>query len=149
MANSANFYTSGVRKMLDGTVAFLTDTIKAYLVASSYTPDVDHDFVSSVTEIGSVSGYTPGFGGAGRKTLASKTIAEDDTNNRVAFTAASVSYSTLGTGVTIGGQALCKEVTNDAASPVLSFNGLAADVPTNGAAVTWNWHATGIGVINC
>ncbi len=148
MANSANFFTSGLRKCLDGTIAFLTDTIKAYLVASTYTPNVDDDFVSGVTEIGSVSGYTPGFGGAGRKTLASKTITDDDTNNRIIFTAASISYGALGTGATIGGQALCKEVTSDAASPVISFNGLAADVPTNGASVTWNWHATGIGVIN-
>ncbi len=149
MANSANFFQSGLRKCLDGTIAFLTDTIKSFLVASSYTPNKDHDFVSNVTEIASVTNYTNGFGGSGRKTLASKTITEDDTNDRVVFSAASISYGALATGVTIGGQGLCKEVTSDAASPVICFNGLAADVPTNGASITWNWHATGIGVITC
>lgn len=148
MANSANYFQSGLRKLLDGTIDFLVDTIKAYLVASSYTPNKDHDFISDVTEIGAVSGYVPGFGGAGRQTLASKTITEDDTNDRVVMSAASISYGALGTGVTIGGQALAKEVTADTSSPVICFNGIAADVPTNGAAITWNWHATGIGVIN-
>lgn len=149
MANSANYYQSGLGKCLDGTIAFLTDTIKTLLVKSSYTPNVDHDFVSDVSEISGVSGYTGGFAGAGRKTIASKTITADDTNNRVVMSAASVSYSTLGTGDTIGGQVLTKEITNDAASPIIAFNGLAADVPTNGSTVTWNFHATGIGVINC
>lgn len=143
MAATANVYQSGLMKCLDGTIALLTDTIKAVLVASSYTPNRDHDFLSDVTEITGASGYTGGFGGSGRKTLASKTLTVDDANDRFVFDAADVSYGALGTGPTIGGQVLAKEVTNDAASPIIAFNGC-TNTPTNGSPVTYQFDAVGI-----
>jgi hypothetical protein len=149
MANVAGFYQSGVRKLQDDTWSYLSDTVKVALVRDTYTPNPDHDFMSDVTEIPNITGYTGGFGGSGRKTLASKTIVEDDTNNRVAFTAAAVAFGTLAIGATIGGLVALKEITNDAASIIFAFMGLAVDTPTNGSTVTWNFHADGLGIINC
>lgn len=143
MAATANTYQSGLMKCLDGTIALLTDTIKALLVSSAYTPNRDHDFVSDVTEISGASGYTGGFAGAGRKTLASKTLTVDDTNDRFVFDAADVSFGTLGTGPTIGGAVLCKEITSDAASPIIAFIGC-TNTPTNGSPVTFQFDAIGI-----
>lgn len=135
MAATGNTYQSGLMKCMDGTIVLLTDTIKMMLVASSYTPNRDHDFVSDLTEISGVSGYTGGFAGAGRKTLASKTLTVTDASDLFAFDAADVAFSTLGTGATIGGGVAIKEITNDAASPIIAFNGI-ANTPTNGSTFT-------------
>lgn len=143
MPATANTYTSGLAKCADGTIALLTDTLKALLVASSYTPNRDHDFVSDLTEIAGASGYTPGFGGAGRKTLTSKTITVDDANDRWAFDAADVAYGALGAGATIGGLVVTKEVTNDAASPIVCFCGC-TDTATDGNTVTFQFDAGGL-----
>lgn len=143
MAATGNTYQSGLMKCMDGTIALLTDTIKILLVKSTYTPNRDHDFVGDVTEISGVSGYTGGFGGAGRKTLASKTLAVTDASDLFTFDAADVSFGALGTGDTIGGGVICKEVTNDAASPIIAFNGV-TNLPTNGAAVTFQFDSAGI-----
>jgi hypothetical protein len=143
MPATANVYQSGLMKCLDGTIVLLTDTIKALLVSDAYTPNKDHDFVSEVTEISGASGYTGGFGGAGRKTLASKTLTVDDANDRFVFDAADVSYGALGTGATIGGLVVCKEITNDAASPIIARCGC-TDTPTNGSPVTYQFDSVGI-----
>lgn len=143
MAATGNTYQSGLMKCMDGTIALLTDTIKILLVKSSYTPNRDHDFVADVTEITGVSGYTGGFAGAGRKTLASKTLAVTDASDLFTFDAADVSFGALGTGDTIGGGVITKEITSDAASPIIAFNGI-TNLPTNGAAVTFQFDAAGI-----
>lgn len=133
---ASQVYQSGLAKIVDRTIDYITDVIKCYLVASTYTSDPDHDFIANVTEIGNVTGYTGGFGGGGRQTLASKTITVDDTNNRVRLTAADASFGALGTGATIRGYAFAKETTSDAASVVFAFRQLASDTPTNGSSVT-------------
>lgn len=143
MAATGNTFQSGVMKCMDGTIALLTDTIKVYAVKSSYTPNRDHDFVGDTTEITGVSGYTGGFGGAGRKTLASKTLTVTDASDLFAFDAADVAFGALGTGDTIGGFVITKEITNDAASPIVAFNGI-TNTPTNGASVTLQFDAAGI-----
>lgn len=146
---ASQVFQSGLGKIVDRTIDFIADTIKCYLVASGYTSDPDHDFVSNVTEIGNVTNYVGGFGGAGRKTLASKTITIDDTNNRVRLTAADVSFGALGTGVTILGYAFTKETTSDAASVVFSYRELSSGVPTNGASITAEVGTNDVLRMNC
>jgi hypothetical protein len=143
MAATGNIYQSGLMKCLDGTIVILTDTIKIVLVKSTYAPNRDHDFLGDVTEITGVSGYTGGFAGAGRKTLASKTLAVTDASDLFTFDAADVAFGALGTGDTIGGAVITKEITNDAASPIVAFNGV-ANTPTNGASVTFQFDSAGI-----
>lgn len=47
MAN--NFYDKGRQKILDGSIAFITDTIKCALIDSSYTPNLaTHEFWSDI-----------------------------------------------------------------------------------------------------
>ena len=68
-------YPAGLKYLTDGTTVFLSDTIKLMLVNASYVYNAAHAHVSDVVanEL-SGTGYTGGFGGSGRKTLASKTI---------------------------------------------------------------------------
>jgi hypothetical protein len=114
------------------------------LVSSAYTFSPDHNFVSDVSadEI-SVTGYTGGFAGAGRKTLSAKTFTEDDANDWAYLDADDIVWNTLGAGATIGGAILIKEVTNDAASPLLAFMDL-TNTSTNGGDITVSWNASGI-----
>jgi hypothetical protein len=141
---ASGWYNKGKAQVANGGIDLLTDTIKVMLVSSAYTFNPDHNFASDANaqEI-AVTGYTGGFGGGGRKTLANKTITEDDTNDRAVFDADDPVWTALGAGATIGGAILLKEVTNDGASPVILFLD-PADLPTNGSDFQLQFDATGI-----
>lgn len=120
--------------------------IKVMLFNSSYTPDKDHDFVSSITggtskEL-SGTGYTAGFGGAGRKALTGRLLTRDDATDKVYFDANDVTYTGLNAG-TIGGAAVIKEVTSDSDSPIIALLD-PADLVTNGSDVLVQFAADGI-----
>lgn len=138
------WYNKGKAVVMDGTVDLVNDTIKVILVTSSYSFNADHDFADDVSanEI-SVTGYTGGFNGAGRKTLASKTVTVDNTNDRAYFDAADLTWTSLGAGATVGGAVLVKEITNDAATPLIGFIDF-SDTATNGNDFTVSWDSNGI-----
>ncbi len=87
-------YNSAKVKLGDGNIDWNTDTIKAALVTTAYTPDIDaHDFWNDVSSNeASGTGYT-----AGGFTLASCTVTQDNTNNRAVYDATDVSASTVTT----------------------------------------------------
>lgn len=120
----------------------IADSIKVMLVTTGYTFNPDDRFVSSAagSEI-SVTGYTGGFGGSGRKTLASRTLSADDTNDRSAFDAADVTWTALGSGATIAAAILFKELTSDALSPMIAYFDL-VDTATNGGDITLSWSSS-------
>src|SRR5688572_29962535 len=74
---------------------------KVMLLDSDYSPNVDtHDLVdNSLTgdpideELSGVSGYTGGYGGAGRKVPTSRVWNRDDGNNRVEYDHADVTWT--------------------------------------------------------
>lgn len=122
----------------------LSDTIKVILLGTGYTPNKDHQFVADLgaNEL-SGTGYVAGFGGSGRKTLASKTVTKDDTNDVAFFDAADVTWAGINAG-TAGFVAVVKEVNSDADSPVLAIVDVSPDVATNGGDYTVTWAADGI-----
>lgn len=132
----------GKRCMMDGTVDWDATTLKILVLDNTYTPNADHSTIADIVshEI-SVAGYTGGFNGAGRKSLASKTVTQDDANDRVDLDAADLTWTALATGATIGGYAVVREATNDAGSDVIAILGLSAGVPTNGGDHTAQWAA--------
>lgn len=142
------WYQKGLEGCLDGSIDLDTDTIKVMLVTSGYTANKDHDFVSDLTpgsnEL-SGTGYTGGFGGSGRKSLASKTVLVDDATDVVNFDAADVTWTAINAG-TIRAAVLIKEITNDAASRLIAYIDNAAEFPltTNGGDVTIQWNSGGI-----
>lgn len=147
------FFTTGKRKIVDhsisGTINLLTDTLKVMLVDSTYTGNADDDFVDDGTandpashEI-SVTGYTPGFSGSGRKTLAGATMTTDDTNDVVVFDANDVTWTALGAGATIGAVILYKNGTSDTDSQLIAkFD--PTNAATNGSDVTAQWSTSGL-----
>lgn len=78
-----------------------TPTGGAYkvMLVNGYTFDADHTALSSLTasEI-SGTGYASGFAGAGRKTVASPTVTEDMTNDRIVWKFTSVTWTGLNAG---------------------------------------------------
>ena len=80
-------FNDGLSAIINGNIDFLTDTIVVALYTDA--PDIDADtFLSDLT--GEITG-----GGYVRKTLASKTVTTDDTNNRSVADAADVQWTTL------------------------------------------------------
>jgi hypothetical protein len=141
-------YNEGAYQLRNGgAVNFASGTIKIMIVSSAYTFDKDHASMTTpaASEI-SVTGYTPGFASADRKTLAGKTITKDTTNDRVKYDADDPSSWTLAAGATVGGEVVYWHDTDDATSVPLFFLDH-ADVPTNGGTFTVQFHADGIGYI--
>jgi hypothetical protein len=139
---ATHWYGKGVLKIVNGSIDLDTDTLKVMLVNDSYTSDKDHEFVSSVSsnEI-SVSGYSGGFGGAGRKT-ATVATQYNATSDRVEVVINDITWSSLQSGATIGAAILIKEVTNDAASPVIAIWDFTTNVATNGGDFTMDFNGT-------
>ena len=62
-----------------------TNVYKVMLLKSTYVPNKDHEYVSSVSshEVATAATYTGGYGGSGRKTLYNSDIYYDNTNDQV------------------------------------------------------------------
>jgi len=143
---ASNLYQEALLRIVSraaGTIDLAADTIKVMLLGTGYTPNKDHQFVSDVvaSEL-SGTGYVGGFGGAGRKTLASKTLNKSDATDKFFFDAADPTWVAINAG-TIGYAAVFKEGASDALSPVIASVDV-ADIVTNGGDVTIAWASTGI-----
>jgi hypothetical protein len=81
-------YNSAIDDMARGAIDFDTDTFKALLVTSSYTPDKDtHEKRDDVTNEATGTGYT-----AGGVTTAC-TVTKDTANDKVTLSFAAVSWA--------------------------------------------------------
>jgi len=149
------FYNTAKHKMWSHAtlgINLLSDTIKCMLTstATPYTPDDDDDFVDEsgandpIDAEAVVTNYTGGFAGAGRKTLASKAVVTDKTNARAEFDCADITWTALGNGSnqTIAHAIFIKEITNDAASPLIALFDF-SDFTTNGSDFTLQFDAEG------
>jgi len=113
----SNGLTSG------GTITYSSDTIKARLVASSVTPNKDDTSMTGYTAIGT------------DQTLGTKSKSKDTTNDRVVFTAATLTWTAVAGGSTVGFVVIYKFVTNDAGStPIACID--VNDTATNGGDLT-------------
>jgi len=145
---ASNMYQEGIRRIIDrnmsGNIDLLNDTIKVILLTSSYTPNKDHQFVSDVNtyELNG-TGYANGYGGSGRKSLASKAIGKNDSTDKAYFDAADSSWTAITAG-TAAYAVLCKEITADSSSPIICCVDISPDVATNGGDYTIQWDSAGI-----
>lgn len=147
------FFTRGKKAIVSpndaDTINLLSDTLKVMLVNSTYTGVAEDQYVDDGTandpashEI-SVTGYTPGFSGSGRKTLAGATLTTDDTNDVVVFDANDVTWTTLAAGATIGAILLYKNGTSDADSQLIAKFDV-TNAATNGTDVNAQWNTAGL-----
>jgi hypothetical protein len=145
-------YTAGKTSIIDRTIDWVNDTIKVILVgtATPYTPSAAHVYVTAsgvgTSELTGVSGYTRGYAGAGRKSLASKTISISGTDCKLDaadLVAGSTGWTALGAGDTIAGAVLVKEVTSDALSLLICYFDL-TDTPCNGSDIWLTFSGSGL-----
>lgn len=135
-------YNQGSMDLWDGTNDILTNAlVKVMLLSTGYVDDRDDDFVD---ELGandpidhelSGTGYTGGFGGSGRKVLASKTITLNKASDRSEFDCADVLWSAIDAG-TASEMLAITELTSDALSVLLSHHDTNFPVTTNGGDLT-------------
>ena len=133
-------YNKGIAEIMNGGIDLLTDTIKVGLVTSAYTANKDDDFWSTpeASEL-SGTGYT-----AGGKTLSSKAINLDDTNDRAEFDAGDVTWTAINAG-TAAAAVIYKSTGTASTSPlIVHINTGGFPVATNGGDVTIQWNSEGI-----
>ena len=134
--------------IVEQSLDFLVDTIKVGLSTSVHVPNKDDQFLDDAGADDFIdgelsgTGYVAGFGNSGRRTLASKTVVYDTANDRVELDAADTVFTAINAG-TIEHASLLKEITNDAASPIIVEVDIATQA-TNGGDVTIQWNAEGI-----
>lgn len=107
--------------------------LRYLLVNDSYVFSKDHNVVDDVVanEI-TATGYA-------RKTLASVTVTQDDTNDFAYLDAADLVWATIDPGQTIGGGILYVYDASDASASLIAFHAPVVALPTNGQQVTWQW----------
>lgn len=133
----ASFVTNrGARDLQDSTsgtaINWSTDTIKARLVASSFTPTKDDTSMTGYTAIGT------------DVTLSNKTFTEDTTNDRIVYdNTVDPTWSAVAGGSTVGWCVVYKFVTNDAGSTPIAVLDV-TDTATNGGDITIQFASTGI-----
>ena len=145
----ANFvYNKAAELFMNGGLDWDTHAFKVMFAATTYTPDHDHLTVSALTELANGTGYTGGFNGSGRKTLATLSVVRVDASDRSEgrISAASV-WSAINAG-TIKAAIIIREMTSDADSIPVAYidtvgSGSTFPVTTNGGDLTINWDATG------
>lgn len=131
-------FNSAKKKIMDGTIDLVNDTLKLMLVTSTYSPNQDtHDFKDDVTNEVSGTGYT-----AGGKTLTGKVANQDNTNNRSELDADDVTWS--GATLTARGAVLYKDTGVAATSPIICYFDFGSDESANAEDFTVAWNAEGI-----
>lgn len=140
-----------------GAILVLTEDIVVIAVETVDEPDdPDTEFVGDWLGVGDAvevtsTGYTGGFAGAGRLSLASKALAVDQANNRSEFDCADLVWSAISQAAseTWSGFGFAKELTNDASSPMLWQIDTATGLPLtpNGSDITLTIDAQGLAQI--
>lgn len=122
--------------------AWLTGTHKVALLGPTYTPAVtDTASVIATYEL-SGTGYTAGYGGSGRKTLASKTLATSSAG-RTVFDAADLTWTAINAG-TAGWLAVVRETGGSDATSVLVAVLAYPVTLTDGSDLVVTWPTTGL-----
>ena len=119
-------YNSAVDDMARGLIDFDSDTFKAMLVTSTYSPNKDtHDKRDDVTNEVTGTGYTAGG------TTCAVTVTKDTANDKVTITLGSVSWSS--STITARGCVYYKSRGGaSSADEIVAYNDFGGDVSTTG-----------------
>jgi hypothetical protein len=138
MPASAKLYGKAMHSAFSGLINLPSDTIKAALCTSSYTPDQDaHDYFNDISGEVVGTGYT-----AGGATLGTKTLTYDGPSNTVTFDAADTSWAT--STITARYAVIYKDTGTPSTSPLIGYVDFGADVSTTAGTFQITWNASGI-----
>jgi len=129
---------------------WVNDTVRVILVTSANNATADNDFVGDITTLGELSGtgYVAGFGGSGRHVLSTKTVLQDNANDRIELKAANETWTAIEAG-TIAAGLIVRPVTTDADSYLIGKVDLAVARVTNSGDFIFKWadESAGVGVV--
>jgi len=129
---------------LTNPVDFLNDTINCGLSTSTHVPNRDDTFLDDAGADDFVDGELSGTGYV-RKTLASKTMTYDATNDRVSWDAADVTWTAITAGTAAQATIWSNAASTDASRRLwLNVDTGGFPVVTNGGDLTIQWNASGI-----
>jgi hypothetical protein len=134
-------YNRGKLIMLNSTLDVVSDVLQVSLHTSAYVAVAEHNFMNEVTNEVAGTGYVGGFGGSGRKLLASPAVVQDDTNDYAKFTAANIVWTAVD-GFTAAQAILSKKITSDALSPLIGKYDGGFPKTANGGDLNYNWDPT-------
>lgn len=119
-------------------IDWTVDTIKLALCTSTLTPSADtHTYFSDITNEVSGTGYT-----AGGATLGTKTLTQDNTNDRGVADAADVTWSA--STITARYAVLYKSTGTASTSPVMGIIDFGSDKSSSATDFVVQFHANGI-----
>jgi hypothetical protein len=109
-------YNSFKKKLLDGSIDLVNDTIKFALVTSAYTPDQDlhTDFDDITNELPTANGYT-----ANGATIANPANTQDNTDNEGVYDGDNVTWT--GASFTARGAVLYKYTGTPSTSSLIMY----------------------------
>lgn len=142
----ANFvYNYGKFLLANGGLNLISDNVALLLVANTYEASAATEVLADANTVHEIASYeltTGTVSGYARYALTSKSVAETDdagTSNGFAyFKAANVTFTSLGTGNTVGGAVLFRQGADNNASPLIAFYDV-VNTPTNGGDITIQW----------
>jgi hypothetical protein len=129
---ATKLYALGIKHFLAGDIVWASDTIKARLVTSAYTPAMDtHEFLSSVSS-----------GAVGTdQTLGTKTnTVTAGSPTKVVLNAANSTWTAVAGGSTIVGLVVYKDTGSSATSQLLAYLDFSAT--SNGGDITSDYSDT-------
>jgi len=157
MANG--WYNNGKLRIIGGAagaILYLTEEVIVIALEAYTDQELDDEFVDTAlvragtTEVSS-TGYTGGFQGAGRLSLASKALAVDLVNNRAEFDCADLVWTAISQAAaeTWVGFLFAKELTSDLLSPLMWTLDTLTGLPLtpNGSDITLTIDAEGLAQI--
>ncbi|BDB59004.1 MULTISPECIES: hypothetical protein [Rhodococcus] len=142
MAVTAKLYGGFLQSLAAGEINLASDTLKAMLCTSAYTPNQDtHRYKSSVTGEVTGTGYT-----AGGKSLTGVTVTYDAATNRLRLDSDDPSWpdSTITCRYLVFYDAT---PASDATRPLIAYVDFGADVSTTAGTFTAAINAAGIATI--
>jgi hypothetical protein len=120
--------------------------IKTIFVNTSYVPNIDHQYLSSLTAY-EVSGtnYVKGYGNSGRKAVTGRTLTVNTTTDKTYLDCDDSTYGAISVGVIGAMIYILESGGSDATSvPLICLNGTGFPKNTNGGDITFRISASGL-----
>ena len=133
-------YNSFKADIMNGNIDLNTDTVKAMLVTSSYSPNIDtHTKRSDITnEVAAAGGYS-----AGGETITTPTVTQDNTNDCGTFDGDNITWSS--STITARGAVLYKSRGGAAsADELIAYIDFGSDKISSAGDFIISWSANGI-----
>lgn len=133
----------GVESIIDRSIDWLSDTIKAIALGAAYTPDPDDQFLDAGGGTGMVASRITG---TTDQTIGGKTIGKDTTNNFAYMDGNDVTYSAVPAGADVVRIGVYKDTGVATTSKILAVFDI-ADITPNGGDITIQWATPANGAI--